>query len=56
MSDPTNPKPQTQNPKHPKPQTRLFTNIDYDEEDIKLIKKHLKPMNWINVMSEEWNE
>ena len=56
MLDPQNQQPQTQNPPTPKPQTRMFTNVEYNEEDIKLIKIQLKPINRLNVMSEEVNE
>lgn len=56
MADPQTQEPQPPKPKHSKPQTWLFSNIEYDEEDIKLISKELKPKNRLNVMSEEKND
>lgn len=47
----TDPQPPTQNPHSPKPQTRLFSNVEMEESDIKLVRRDINPLHQLRIMS-----
>jgi len=44
------PQPHSQNPEHPKPQTWLFSNVELEETDIKLVRKVINPFHQLKIM------
>ena len=46
----TTPQPHAQNPEHPKPQTRLFSNVELEETDLKLVKRGIDPFQQLRIM------